>query len=619
MWAQSDYSTTYTSNVTLSSSGGTSASVCTVNGHSGIKCGTGSVAGAMKLTAPQGAKYLHIHVAGWNNEDVTVSVSPNTNISPNSIRLTSDSDISGNSPFNLSGTESSNNYYKVITFTTPLESNTQLTFSATSGRRFVIWGVNSEEEADGPFNVTYDANDATSGFVPTDDTDYDKDATVIVLGNTGNLVKDHYTFGGWNTRSDGSGTTYATNATFSISSNTTLYAKWNINTHGITLPEADTYGSYSATATESVPYGTEITLTYTPASGYNNYYAIWSVNGEELNGNTFDMPDEDVVVTVVVEEIPDYAKLPVKHTGGRSSLPTGFTQSGLGSDYASSPNLKFDGTGDYLILKINEAPGILCFDIKGNNMSGGTFTLQKSVDGSSYTEVKSYTGLNNTQSSQTIYDLGADIRYIKWIYTNKNNGNVGLGNISLAKAITATVSSVGWTTFSNENAIDFTGITAVKAYMVTNASGETLTLSQLKGTVPANTGLLLCGDAGEEVVIPAVASSSTSVTANKLVASTGSTVNAADKYVLVARDGKAVFAPTDENAATVAKGKAYLDLEGVTLARGFFLDDSETTGVREIDTMKNIAIGQFYNLAGQRVAQPQKGLYIVNNKKIVIR
>ena len=320
----------------------------------------------------------------------------------------------------------------------------------------------------------------------------------------------------------------------------------------------------------------------------------------------------------VVEKL-DFADLPVEHTGGRSSLPTGFTQSGLGTDYASNPYLKFDSTGDYLILKINEAPGILCFDIKGNNMSGGTFTLQKSVDGSSYTEVKSYTGLNNTQSSQTIYDLGADIRYIKWIYTEKSSGNVGLGNIRLAKAITATVSSVGWTTFSNENAIDFTGITAVKAYMVTNASGETLTLSQLTGTVPANTGLLICGDAGEKVIIPAVASSSTSVTANKLKAGTGSTVNAADKYVLVARGGKAVFAPTDENAATVAVGKAYLDLEGVTLARGFFLDDSEATGVREIDTMKNIAIGQFYNLAGQRVAQPQKGLYIMNNKKIVIR
>ena len=244
--------------------------------------------------------------------------------------------------------------------------------------------------------------------------------------------------------------------------------------------------------------------------------------------------------------------------------------------------------------------------------------MQKSVDGSSYTDVKSYTELGDTQSEK-IYDLGADIRYIKWIYTEKSSGNVGLGNIRLAKAITATVSSVGWTTFSNENSIDFTGITAVKAYMVTNASGETLTLSQLTGTVPANTGLLICGDAGEEVIIPAVASSSTIVTANKLKAGTGSTVNAADKYVLVARGGKAVFAPTDENAATVAVGKAYLDLEGVTLARGFFLDDSETTGVREIDTMKNMAIGQFYNLAGQRVAQPQKGLYIVNNKKIVIR
>jgi len=29
--------------------------------------------------------------------------------------------------------------------------------------------------------------------------------------------------------------------------------------------------------------------------------------------------------------------------------------------------------------------------------------------------------------------------------------------------------------------------------------------------------------------------------------------------------------------------------------------------------------GNFYNLAGQRVAQPAKGLYIVNGKKVIIK
>ena len=150
VWAQSDNSAVYTSNVTLSTTGGTNASSCKVEVNStqydGIKCGTGKAQGAMKLTVPAGTKYLHVHVAGWNGESVTLSVTPNTNISPNSISLTADSGISDSSPFTLSGTASSSSFYKVITFTNALTSNTELTFTATSGHRFVIWGVNSEDE-----------------------------------------------------------------------------------------------------------------------------------------------------------------------------------------------------------------------------------------------------------------------------------------------------------------------------------------------------------------------------------------------------------------------------------------------------------------------------------------
>ncbi|MBQ0153997.1 MAG: InlB B-repeat-containing protein [Bacteroidales bacterium] len=77
------------------------------------------------------------------------------------------------------------------------------------------------------FSVTYNANGATSGSVPTDATAYSSGASVTVLGNTGNLVKTDKKFGGWNTNSGGTGTTYQAGGTFNISANTTLYAKWD--------------------------------------------------------------------------------------------------------------------------------------------------------------------------------------------------------------------------------------------------------------------------------------------------------------------------------------------------------------------------------------------------------
>ena len=67
-----------------------------------------------------------------------------------------------------------------------------------------------------------------------DSNQYQQGTTVTVLGNTGSLVKTwfsfSYTFSGWNTKSDGSGTSYAPGATFTMpAANMTLYAKWASN------------------------------------------------------------------------------------------------------------------------------------------------------------------------------------------------------------------------------------------------------------------------------------------------------------------------------------------------------------------------------------------------------
>ncbi|MGB9687067.1 MAG: InlB B-repeat-containing protein, partial [Rectinema subterraneum] len=79
----------------------------------------------------------------------------------------------------------------------------------------------------GYYSVTYNANGATSGSVPTDSNHYLQGATVTVLGNTGSLAKTGYTFAGWNTKADGTGANYAEGNTFTMgSANVTLYAKW---------------------------------------------------------------------------------------------------------------------------------------------------------------------------------------------------------------------------------------------------------------------------------------------------------------------------------------------------------------------------------------------------------
>jgi uncharacterized repeat protein (TIGR02543 family) len=113
--------------------------------------------------------------------------------------------------------------------------------------------------------VTYDENGATSGTVPTDETKYNGGATVTVKDNLGNLAKTGYTFAGWNTKAEGNGITYAAGTgTFTISDNTTLYAKWTINTYTITwivngetkhTNSANHGGSVTAPDVDEIPCG----------------------------------------------------------------------------------------------------------------------------------------------------------------------------------------------------------------------------------------------------------------------------------------------------------------------------------------------------------------------------
>ena len=77
------------------------------------------------------------------------------------------------------------------------------------------------------YAVTYNGNGSTGGSPPTDSNAYDQGATVTVLGNAGSLVRTGYTFSGWNTTVNGSGTEYAAGNTFSMgSASVTLYANW---------------------------------------------------------------------------------------------------------------------------------------------------------------------------------------------------------------------------------------------------------------------------------------------------------------------------------------------------------------------------------------------------------
>ena len=210
-----------------------------------------------------------------------------------------------------------------------------------------------------------------------------------------------------------------------------------------------------------------------------------------------------------------------------------------------------------------------------------------------------------------------------------------------------------WATFSNKNSNAELMASAGKI-TVYNAtvSGGTLTLTKRNDNkVASGEGVLLkanCEYVNAMNISDEVSAAATEE--NHLVATpeTEQTINAGSVYKLYRLTYNNVSTKTDlgfylgivgeskdgsQLAAT--PGKAYLKVStgaatkpgNAAPARGFvFPGDDETTGIGEIVIEGEAGIngsanadGRIYNLQGQQVTAPVKGLYIKNNKKVIIK
>lgn len=166
-------------------------------------------------------------------------------------------------------------------------------------------------------------------------------------------------------------------------------------------------------------------------------------------------------------------------TSSYNTTPTGIKKYSIASE---NSYVKFDGSGDYIILKFNARPGTLNYEIKANpssNAWSGTFKVQTSENGIDYTDKIVYDANNmldisNYQSIE-ISDFGENVRYIKWVYTTKTLGNVALKNIQLAKYVAPTPTiTVDPATVNNVPAAGTSGTITVTYSNIANVDAEVL-------------------------------------------------------------------------------------------------------------------------------------------------
>ena len=200
-------------------------------------------------------------------------------------------------------------------------------------------------------------------------------------------------------------------------------------------------------------------------------------------------------------------------------------------------------------------------------------------------------------------------------------------NISASASPTesVTVGPAGYTTYTTVNPVSFP--TGVTAYIATAVNPSTIHLEEVLDA-PARTPLVIKAEAGSYTLEREYAelyNAIVAATPNILKSSDGSVkgngtsiyalgVGKADPYVGV------VGFYLVNNEQTIPAGKAYLTTGGGAVKEFLTFDFDDATAIAKIqDSGSKIQDSEIFNLAGQKMSKLQKGVNIVNGKKVLVK
>lgn len=163
-----------------------------------------------------------------------------------------------------------------------------------------------------------------------------------------------------------------------------------------------------------------------------------------------------------------------------------------------------------------------------------------------------------------------------------------------------------------------------------NAEGTAMNLKKIEGVLPANTGAIVKAPQGEyEFAYSETAGTETSMlngsTTDKNIVATANK----NYYILSHEEGEVAFFKTTTSVLEQLDGgyaniffnnafKAYLPIEQGSAARSLVFNFGGETGIHNIESGDlNGGNAEIYDLSGRRVQKAQKGLYIINGKKVV--
>ncbi len=140
-----------------------------------------------------------------------------------------------------------------------------ITIGAEGVTLYAQWSVNDYE-------VSYEGNGNDGGTVPAGG-EFPYGTNVTVHANSGGLVKTGHTFAGWNTKADGTGTSYDEADTFILGAeDETLYAQWTANSYTVSFES----NGGTAVANQTIVYGQTVAVPSAPAKTGHTFAGWYS-------------------------------------------------------------------------------------------------------------------------------------------------------------------------------------------------------------------------------------------------------------------------------------------------------------------------------------------------------
>lgn len=193
-------------------------------------------------------------------------------------------------------------------------------------------------------------------------------------------------------------------------------------------------------------------------------------------------------------------------------------------------------------------------------------------------------------------------------------------------ASTSVTTTGNLATYCYEYPLNIDGISGAKAYKVTSVDTEqeSVKMEQITGTIKGGVPFILKSDAEAATIeIPLADESTTIPTSNALVGTLAPTFVAqvyGDYTNFAYSKSNKCFVMLGDNGNTVPANRAYLpiNLNNASGIKSFALSFDDADGITStMDATRGNE--QIYNLAGQRISKPVRGINIINGKKVFVK